>query len=113
MQKVDIKPEHRTAIHDAVTQIRNSPDQHRTLSNLYHYIQHQELKEAIQHYTNQGAMGKLLDAPADSMTLEKYTVFEIEELMNLGEENLIPVLLYIFHRIEKAFKGATKHTDLG
>ncbi|WP_320041264.1 VirB3 family type IV secretion system protein [uncultured Desulfobacter sp.] len=105
LQKVDIKPEHRTAIHDAVTQIRNSPDQHRTLSNLYHYIQHQELKEAIQHYTNQGAMGKLLDAPADSMTLEKYTVFEIEELMNLGEENLIPVLLYIFHRIEKAFKG--------
>lgn len=105
LQKVDIKPEHRTAIHDAVTQIRNSPDQHRTLSNLYHYIQHQELKEAIQHYTNQGAMGKLLDAPADSMTLEKYTVFEIEDLMNLGEANLIPVLLYIFHRIEKAFKG--------
>lgn len=50
-------------------------------------------------------MGKLLDAPADSMTLEKYTVFEIEDLMNLGEANLIPVLLYIFHRIEKAFKG--------
>jgi type IV secretion system protein VirB4 len=50
-------------------------------------------------------MGKLLDAPSDSMTLENYTVFEIENLMNLGEENLIPVLLYIFHRIEKAFKG--------
>ena len=105
LQKVDIKPEHRTAIHNAVTQIRNSPEQHRTLSNLYHYLQHQELKEAIQHYTNQGAMGKLLDAPSDSMTLENYTVFEIENLMNLGEENLIPVLLYIFHRIEKAFKG--------
>lgn len=105
LQKIDVKPEHRAAIHNAVTQIRNSPEQHRTLSNLFHYIQHQELKEAIQHYTNQGAMGKLLDAPTDSMTLEKYTVFEIEDLMNLGEENLIPVLLYIFHRIEKAFKG--------
>lgn len=59
-------------------------------------------------------MGKPFDAPADSMTLEKYTVFEIEDLMNLGEANLIPVLLYIFHRIEKAFKvGSAKHADPG
>ncbi len=105
MQKVEIKPEHRSSIHNAVTQIRNSPPSHRTLSNLYHYLQHQELKEAINHYTVQGAMGKLLDAQTDSMAIETFTVFEIEELMNLGEENLIPVLLYIFHCIEKSFKG--------
>jgi type IV secretion system protein VirB4 len=105
MQKVGIKPEHRTSIHNAVTQIRNSPASHRTLSNLYHYLQHQELKEAINHYTVQGAMGKLLDAGTDSMDIETFTVFEIEDLMNLGEENLIPVLLYIFHCIEKSFKG--------
>jgi type IV secretion system protein VirB4 len=105
MQKVEIRPEHRTSIHNAVTQIRNSPASHRTLSNLYHYLQHQELKEAINHYTVQGAMGKLLDAQTDSMAIETFTVFEIDDLMNLGEENLIPVLLYIFHCIEKSFKG--------
>ncbi|OEU69378.1 MAG: hypothetical protein BA863_01090 [Desulfovibrio sp. S3730MH75] len=32
-------------------------------------------------------------------------VFEIEELMNLGDKNLIPVLLYLFHRVEKALTG--------
>ncbi|SDP36058.1 VirB4 family type IV secretion/conjugal transfer ATPase [Desulforhopalus singaporensis] len=105
MQKVDIKPEHRAAIHDAMTQIRNSPVSHRTMSNLYHFLQHQELKNAIRHYTGMGAMGRLLDAESDSLDLAEFTVFEIEELMHLGEENLIPVLLYIFHRIEKSFKG--------
>ena len=32
-------------------------------------------------------------------------VFEIEDLMNLGEQNLVPVLTYLFHRIEKALNG--------
>lgn len=32
-------------------------------------------------------------------------VFEIEELMNLGDKNLVPVLTYLFHRIEKALNG--------
>ena len=105
LQKVDVKPEHRAAIHAALNQIRNNPKEHRTMTNLYHFLQHQELKEAIQHYTNMGAMGRLLDAESDSMALERFTVFEIEELMELGEENLLPVLLYIFHKIEKSFKG--------
>lgn len=105
MQNIELRPEHRSAIHDAVDRIRQTPAHHRTLSNLYHFLQHPELKDAIKHYTNAGAMGRLLDAPDDSMALENFTVFEIEELMNLGEENLIPVLLYIFHRIEKSFKG--------
>jgi type IV secretory pathway VirB4 component len=32
-------------------------------------------------------------------------VFEIEELMGLGEKNLIPVLLYLFRRFEKSLRG--------
>lgn len=32
-------------------------------------------------------------------------VFEIEELMNLGDKNLIPVLTYLFHRIETSLDG--------
>ena len=32
-------------------------------------------------------------------------VFEIEELMQLGDKNLIPVLLHLFHRIETALAG--------
>ncbi|SDP02118.1 VirB4 family type IV secretion/conjugal transfer ATPase [Desulforhopalus singaporensis] len=107
IQKVDIKPHHRAAIHDAMTQIRHNLPSHRTMSNLYHFLQNQELKEAIKHYTVEGAMGRLLDAEKDNLDISgnNFSVFEIEELMNLGEENLIPVLLYLFHRIEKSFTG--------
>jgi type IV secretory pathway VirB4 component len=35
-----------------------------------------------------------------------FTVFEIEELMNLGEKFALPVLLYLFRRIERAFKAS-------
>ena len=33
-------------------------------------------------------------------------VFEIEDLMNLGDKNMVPVLTYLFRRIEKALDGS-------
>lgn len=105
MQGVTITPKHRVALHDAMGQIRHSPPNMRSLSHYYHYLQNQHLKEALKHYTKLGSMGRLLDAESDNMGFSTFTVFEIEHLMNLGDKNLIPVLLYIFHRIEKALTG--------
>lgn len=105
MQGVILQPAHRVAIHDAMTQIRNAPPDLRSLTNFYHYLQDMEIKDAIKHYTVAGAMGHLLDADEDALGLTDFTVFEIEELMNLGDANLIPVLLYIFHRIERSLNG--------
>jgi type IV secretion system protein VirB4 len=59
----------------------------------------------MRHYTRQGAMGTLLDARSDGLSLSAFTVFEIEELMTFGEENVLPVLLYLFHRVERSLKG--------
>ena len=63
------------------------------------------IRNALAHYTTGGAMGRLLDAESDNLGLSFFMVFEIEELMRLGTENLVPVLLYLFHRIEKALDG--------
>ena len=63
------------------------------------------IRNALAHYTTGGAMGRLLDAESDNLGLSSFMVFEIEELMRLGTENLVPVLLYLFHRIEKALDG--------
>jgi type IV secretion system protein VirB4 len=68
-------------------------------------LQNRELREALQHYTVSGAMGYLLDAEADSLALSSFQVFEIEHLMNLGDKNALPVLRYIFHRVEAALDG--------
>lgn len=105
MQGLDILPAHRGAIHDAVALLQSKPANLRSLSDFYHAVQDKDVKEAIKHYTIKGAMGRLLDAQTDSLGLSNFTVFEIEELMNLGDKNLIPVLLYVFHQIEKSFNG--------
>lgn len=105
MQGLTILPAHRSAIHDAIVLLQEKPSSLRSLSDFYHAVQDAEVKEAIKHYTIKGAMGRLLDAQNDSLGLSSLTVFEVEELMNLGDKNLIPVLLYVFHQIEKSFNG--------
>ena len=105
LQGFPVMPSHRNAIHTAMQSLAANPEHLRTLTNFYHVVQDREIKEAIQHYTVQGAMGRLLDADTDTLSLSPFMVFEIEELMNLGDKNLIPVLTYLFHRIEKALDG--------
>jgi type IV secretion system protein VirB4 len=50
-------------------------------------------------------MGHLFDAKEDTLGLDAFTVFEIEELMNLGEKYGLPILLYLFRRIERSLHG--------
>ncbi|MCW5222896.1 VirB4 family type IV secretion/conjugal transfer ATPase [Verminephrobacter aporrectodeae subsp. tuberculatae] len=77
----------------------------RTLSEFSVTIQDEAIREAIKQYTVDGSMGHLLDAEEDGLALSDFTVFEIEELMNLGEKFALPVLLYLFRRIERALQG--------
>jgi type IV secretion system protein TrbE len=54
-----------------------------------------------------GAMGYLLDGENEHFSLDNaLTTFEIEELIGLGDKNLVPVLLYLFHRIEESLDGS-------
>lgn len=88
-----------------MTLLRENPADMRSLTDFYHLLQSAELKEALLHYTQKGAMGRLLDATSDNLKVSRFLCFEIEELMNMGDENLIPVLLHIFHRAEKLLLG--------
>ena len=51
-------------------------------------------------------MGHLLDAESDNLDLSDFNTFEIEQLMNLGEKYALPVLMYLFRRIEKSLDGS-------
>ena len=105
LQKMIVLPTHRNAIHQALDQLRNNPPEMRSLTDFWHVVQDPDLKAALKHYTQAGAMGHLLDAQTDNLELSRFSVFEIETLMEMGEANLIPVLLYLFHRIEKTLNG--------
>jgi len=59
----------------------------------------------LQNYTIDGQLGRLLDSREDSLKDGRFTVFEVDELMGMGERNLIPVLLYLFRRFERSLHG--------
>jgi type IV secretion system protein VirB4 len=69
-------------------------------------VQAREVKDALVHDTVDGPMGQLLDAEEDGLALGMLQTFEVEQLMTMGERNLVPVLLYLFRRIEKRLTGA-------
>lgn len=104
LQGVTVLPEHRNAISRQVALMANARG--RSLSDFVSGVQMREIKDALHHYTVDGPMGQLLDAEEDGLSLGTFQCFEIEELMNMGERNLVPVLTYLFRRIEKRLTGA-------
>ncbi|WP_026621616.1 type IV secretion system protein TrbE (plasmid) [Ensifer sp. WSM1721] len=104
LQAVTITPDYRNAIARQVGLMAQSRG--RSLSDFVSGVQMREIKDALHHYTVDGPMGQLLDAEEDGLSLGSFQCFEIEELMNMGERNLVPVLTYLFRRIEKRLTGA-------
>lgn len=100
---LDTTPAQRNEIANAICSMYESGA--RTLSEFSVTIQDEKIREAIRQYTVDGSMGHLLDADEDGLALSDFSTFEIEELMNLGEKFALPVLLYLFHRIERSLKG--------
>ena len=96
-------PSQRNEIGNAIMSMHRSGA--RTLSEFTVTIQDETIREALRQYTVDGMMGHLLDAEEDGLSLTDFTTFEIEELMNLGEKFALPVLLYLFRRIECGLKG--------
>jgi len=103
LNEVKTTPNQRNLINEALVSMQQSGA--KTLSEFSVTIQDEHIREAIKQYTVDGSMGHLLDAEQDGLSLSDFTVFEIEELMNLGQKYAMPVLLYLFRRIECALKG--------
>jgi len=100
---VKTTPYQRNLISETLNSLHNTQSQ--TLSDFCTNVQDEGIREALKQYTVDGSMGHLLDAEQDGLSLSDFTVFEIEELMNLGQKYAMPVLLYLFRRIECALKG--------
>lgn len=96
-------PAQRNEIARAVVSMQAS--RARTMSEFVVTVQDEVIRQALKQYTVDGDMGILLDAEEDGLTLSDFTVFEIETLMGLGERFVLPVLLYLFRRIERSLTG--------
>lgn len=103
LQGVSVLPHHRKAIHTAMMRLQTAKS--KTLTEFVATLQDKELREALHHYTLSGPLGSLLDSQVDTLEFSDFQVFEISTLMDLGDKNFLPVLDYIFHRIETRLTG--------
>ena len=99
LQGVTVTPLHRRALHRALELLAGSPS--RTLTDFVNTVQDQTLRDALTPYTLAGPLGRLLDAERDGLDDNAFQVFELDHVAALGEKNLVPVLLYLFHRVQR------------
>ncbi len=100
---VAVPPERRNRLTEAVRSLQHTGGG--TLSDFLLAVQDAEVRAALEVYTVDGPMGHLLDAKTDGLDMSDFTVFEVEDLLNLGDRYALPVLLYIFRRIRTALQG--------
>jgi type IV secretory pathway VirB4 component len=98
-----VTPAHRQMVYEAIVRLTRSP--RRTLTEFVAELQDDELRQALTHYTLAGPMGSLLDAEEDGLVGSAFQAFEMEHLMNMGEKNIVPVLLYLFRQVELRMDG--------
>jgi type IV secretion system protein VirB4 len=100
---VEITPEQRNEIGLALRNMHQTGA--KTLTEFVAIVQNNTIRDALTQYTVAGAMGQLLDADKDGLALSEFSLFEIEQLIDLGEKYALPVLLYLFRRIERSLRG--------
>ena len=104
-EKVQVTPEVKDALWSALLSLASAPEEERTLTGLSLLLQSPALKSALLPYTLEGPFGRLLDAAEDRLALADVQCFETEELMGQAGA-VMPVLTYLFHRLEERFDGS-------
>ncbi len=103
-ENLPVTPEIKEAVWSALCSLASAPPEERTLTGLSLLVQSLPLKSALQPYTLEGSFGRLLDASKDRLRIDGVQCFETEALM--GQRGaVLPVLTYLFHRLEQRFNG--------
>jgi type IV secretion system protein TrbE len=103
-EKVAITPEIKDTVWTALQSLASAPTDERTLTGLAVLIQSSQLAQALSPYTLEGPYGRLLDGAADTLALADVMHFEMDGLMH-HKQLVLPVLTYLFHRLEARFDG--------
>ena len=106
LQGVSVTSVIRAKLERAIELIAVNDPAHRTLTELTAQLQNATLSSAIRPYAVGGNYGQLLDAASDDLQEGRFQVFEMKHLLALDDKVAIPVLLYLFHRIEQRLDGS-------
>jgi len=104
-QKLQETPGLKKEIDDALQNFAHSDRAHRTMTVFCDLVQSKEIRDALRPYTMQGNYGDIFDADDDTMEAGDWLTIEMNSLMGMSEEVVVPALFYLFHRIEQRFDG--------
>lgn len=95
------RPEHTERVTRAVELLAHSPN--RSMTNFVQKLTDPtgELKSALRPYTLGGTMGVLFDGTHDEASDNPVQGWELGHLWSLKDKAIVPVLLLLFHRIER------------
>jgi type IV secretion system protein TrbE len=99
----ELDPVEDDALWRALELLSGHPRHFRTITALQAAIQKDTLKAALTCYTLKGPMGRYLDHNDDALLTQRFVTFELETIQH--SEALIPMLLYLFHRVEQRLDG--------
>lgn len=102
---LEVTSKRRNKIAAALQSIGDSDPDQRTMTHFVAQLQDEELQEAMKIYTL-GGNNQMLDGADDTITDASFIVFEMEHLMSKGPQLAVPVLLYLFRKVETLLNGS-------
>ena len=101
---IAMDPSIKDQVWTALNSLATAPKVERTLTGLSLLLQSNQLRQALLPYTLEGPWGSLLDGKDDRLSFADVMHFELEGLMET-KGLVLPVLTYLFHRLEARFDG--------
>ncbi len=77
-----------------------------SLTDFVTTLQDASMRTALGYYASKGPGAAILDGDKTDLPDSQFTVFEIEDLMNMGPKIVDATLLYLFHYIETQLDGS-------
>lgn len=111
MQKIEVDASIRKAVADAIAQMVGLSKDRRTISSLYTYIHYEDqnkqqiLKIALESYMVGGKYGALFDSDKDTFHATRWTMIEMNTLMELGNQACLPAFKYLFKKVDEVMTG--------
>ncbi|MGL5932239.1 MAG: ATPase [Cetobacterium sp.] len=102
---VELTPSQKEKIWEALKLLGTTPREFRTMTAFSNYLSDTKLKEALSNYMITGSLGRYFDSDKESINYDRWQVFEMGKIFN-NKQALVPLLNYLFHKIEKKLDGS-------
>lgn len=105
LQNYVVTPKTRLSIKAALKRHASEPLDSRDMTRFVNFLDDEQLRMVLSFYTV-GGDNYLIDSKPteESINLTRLNVFEMEHLMEMGERYVVPILLYLFRKIEKTLQ---------